>query len=766
MTSRVDPPTRRFLRSLYASLVLAASCLTYAEWPFLPQTVVLAAGVAVLMAVAYWLEGRWALSLTAANVVGAVIAVSTAAWLVQQFRRGGTLLEQLPMPAAMLPYLGPFVLILIPAKLLRPKHDGDLWWMQLIGLMSVALACALASDSVMGVLVLAYAVLAVRCLADFHMARLERAEPAVRLLPNAVVWLSVLAWVLVATGVAGLAAGITPRMTENQWEFASLVSQVTTGLSDERPAIDLNLSGDVVASNEVAFRVRAENHDGTPKLDLAPETRWRGVTFNQYEQGKWGSRSWVRTNPVLNTPVPPRGNPKSMRDAMGRLQRPRLELPDLGPESFSVIFSWPRPPKRVYYLADPLWPPKPGGLPGAPILTESISGRRSVWYSWPEGDVEVPRLREDVADVVYRQFIAPLAEPDLGPPINVDPSYIDILKVVTGLPAMQRFSNELLKSLSSSGQLPRVELPGPAQDLDARFHEGVARAFTAHLRASGQFQYTLSLDRSDLNLDPIEDFVLNVRAGHCNRFSSALALLLRCQGVPCRMVLGYLGCESDGDGKYAVRQSAAHSWVEALVQRPSPSGEPTWHWLTLDPTPGDAERTDASQLTWGEWLQSLQQSASELFRSYVLDLNRERQAQLRSWVFGERASDWVTQPRRAAVALAAALAVLAWVWPRRRPTTKAEADTPYARLREALRKSGVVRPRASQTGNEVLHELAHVLVARPDAATVLNPAGRVIVSHERVRFGGQVMDDATRSADEQDVQAVERELRSAARPPR
>src|SRR5438132_98745 len=110
-----DATVRRFRRGLYLSLGLACGCLAYAEWPFLPQMLGLSAVVAVLMVTAYFLEGRWALSIRQANIVGAVIAVGAAGWVAYQFFRPlGTLLDVLPWPASLMPYLGPLVLVLIP----------------------------------------------------------------------------------------------------------------------------------------------------------------------------------------------------------------------------------------------------------------------------------------------------------------------------------------------------------------------------------------------------------------------------------------------------------------------------------------------------------------------------------------------------------------------------------------------------------------------------------------------------------------------------
>ena len=72
------------------------------------------------------------------------------------------------------------------------------------------------------------------------------------------------------------------------------------------------------------------------------------------------------------------------------------------------------------------------------------------------------------------------------------------------------------------------------------------------------------------DLDPIEDFVANHRTGHCEYFASALVLMLRSQGIPARMIIGYKGGEFNSLGHYyVVQQRHAHAWVEAWM----PPGE-------------------------------------------------------------------------------------------------------------------------------------------------------------------------------------------------
>ncbi len=76
----------------------------------------------------------------------------------------------------------------------------------------------------------------------------------------------------------------------------------------------------------------------------------------------------------------------------------------------------------------------------------------------------------------------------------------------------------------------------------------------------------------------MEDFLFQRRAGHCEYFASAMAIMLRSVGVPSRVVNGFRGGEWNSFGKYyVVRERNAHAWVEAFV--------PGRGWVTFDPTP-------------------------------------------------------------------------------------------------------------------------------------------------------------------------------------
>lgn len=98
------------------------------------------------------------------------------------------------------------------------------------------------------------------------------------------------------------------------------------------------------------------------------------------------------------------------------------------------------------------------------------------------------------------------------------------------------------------------------------------RADLALRHFRGGFRYTIADPASS-----IREFLFDRKAGFCEHYASALALLLRAAGIPSRVAAGYLGGEWSDFGKYLiVRQSDAHAWTEGWI------GE---RWVTLDATP-------------------------------------------------------------------------------------------------------------------------------------------------------------------------------------
>src|SRR5689334_11720476 len=135
------------------------------------------------------------------------------------------------------------------------------------------------------------------------------------------------------------------------------------------------------------------------------------------------------------------------------------------------------------------------------------------------------------------------------------------------------------------------------------------------------------MEQIDPNLDPVEDFLVNRKEGHCEYFASALALLLRSIDIPTRMVNGFKGGDWNGIAQIlSVRQKHAHSWVEAyLGERPDDSPI----WLTLDPTPAMERRISVARV--GGFTSNFR-PITDLIRYvwvfYIVGFNEERQKRL------------------------------------------------------------------------------------------------------------------------------------------
>lgn len=159
----------------------------------------------------------------------------------------------------------------------------------------------------------------------------------------------------------------------------------------------------------------------------------------------------------------------------------------------------------------------------------------------------------------------------------------------------------------------------------------IAKAFEKHLRDDPRYSYTLNLDAEPVSgMDPIEQFVSLDRRGHCQYFGSALAMMLRCVGIPSRMVVGYRTDEYSDLGEYYIaRQRHAHAWVEALVERSElPNGlaingqrKRDRYWLRLDPTPGQGGIPNQRD----EQVDTVIDFAKNVWKEYVVEMDKERQ---------------------------------------------------------------------------------------------------------------------------------------------
>ena len=282
-----------------------------------------------------------------------------------------------------------------------------------------------------------------------------------------------------------------------------------------------------------------------------------------------------------------------------------------------------------------------------------------------------------------------------------------------------------------------------------------ARRLENHLMEN--YSYTLDfMGRSADN--PIEDFLFRYRSGQCEYFASSMVLMLRSQGIPARLVTGFLGGEYNPfEGYYIVRENNAHAWVEAYL-----AGE---GWRIFDPTPPAGRPAAAGE---GGFLLMQQAWDFVLFRwdRYVLTFGLGDQIQIFSGLREMWNDFWArfrhedkpetprspsvletkdhgsvaSSPRRGLpdVPLPLALgltlvAVSVWIlYLRLRPPLTATAA--YRRLRHRLGRSG--KPLAESVPPLEVRRAAETRY--PQAAV---PMARVIDFYLRESFGGQILED-------------------------
>ena len=78
-------------------------------------------------------------------------------------------------------------------------------------------------------------------------------------------------------------------------------------------------------------------------------------------------------------------------------------------------------------------------------------------------------------------------------------------------------------------------------------------------------------------IDPVHFTLFVSREGYCNYYASAMAVMLRSEGIPARIASGYAQGSYDDDTKsYRVNASNAHTWVEVYF--------PDYGWIQFEPT--------------------------------------------------------------------------------------------------------------------------------------------------------------------------------------
>lgn len=322
--------------------------------------------------------------------------------------------------------------------------------------------------------------------------------------------------------------------------------QQVTGFSED---VRLLSSSRLSVSRRPVFSVRLREPDGRP-VRLPTPIYFRGAVLEVYERGIWRARSVPHEE--LQTPaglVLPIGE---------------LAAASSGGQVIRQEFRFERPTPNLFSIAHPvaLRSETPRTVRFAEESGILRFPRRSRWIPTIEIDAWIDVPRPLLADRARRFPPAPASAAS----VFADPSRDEYQ-------ALRPVVEEILRD---SG-VP----PAPTGD-EPEWTEYAAHAIGWWLQ-SGRFRYTLDLSGTAIRpgIDPVVQFVLETRAGHCEYFASAFAALCRVAGIDARVVTGWVAHRFDPVADaYFVDQSAAHAWAEFRAA--------DGVWIEVDPTPPGA----------------------------------------------------------------------------------------------------------------------------------------------------------------------------------
>jgi protein-glutamine gamma-glutamyltransferase len=535
---------------------------------------------------------------------------------------------------------------------------------------------------------------------------------------------------LVATSV--LAVGVVlffliPRFTTGYLSSLSLQPGLLTGFSDN---VALGQIGQIKQNPAVVMRVKI---DGDPAR--ASDMHWRGIVLTHFT-----GKSWMTPERDQTAIEPNASGEYFVGDPLRLGERYNLLRYTVFMEPIATDAIFVAPP--VQSITGRF------GMEGAPVHRSS--------------DARAPLL--PLASGPNRGYLLIDRTGSFFNPTRNDTKirYEGTARLSLATPAdLRAASPEIPDDIRAEYlQLPRSldpRIPKLAEDITAKSANDYDRAAEIRRYLIGHYAYTLNLTApTGAGADPLAYFLFTSRAGHCEYFATAMAVMLRSIGVPARYVTGFLPGEyNDVGGDYIIRGSDAHAWVEVYFNG--------YGWVTFDPTPPSNEAHgflgrfglywDWFQLTWNEWFINYDFSHQLALGKNVHDSTRTWNDHLRTLYHREQETvlhkilelDRRTERSRyllpgLLVFLVALLLALRGEWmirfalarwrlrARGGDLTASLASIHYGEMLRLLEKRGLRKPE-SQTALEFAAAMA--------ASDVSAPVARLTELYHSARFGSQ-----------------------------
>ncbi len=550
----------------------------------------LAIAFALTTIIAWKLEGtRWQLSERGAL---AVILVSLPLFYFDWRILGPYLdikfLENGQRAGVEVTVLGHLILFLSAVKLLQRKADRDWFFLYLISFFVVLLAAGLSTKPVFLLTLSVYLLCVLSTVVAFEIQKARRKAPATQtrilIAPDSTIFrkLSIQRWrrryhetrrlPFVSIGlllfIVVLALPfflIAPRTRANALTSSGNGLAGIIGFSDRVRLGDIGL---LKTSDEIVMHVRLEP-GGAP---LSRDLRWRGVALDEFT-----GREWIKS------------------PAAQRFERKES---DSGLFQVGTTEDLRRLTAQTFFV-EPLDTPVLFGLP----RIVALQGRLPFVRVDSEGSIQSrPHDQERAVYKVYSDTVTP--EPGVLRADSLN-YYVSAARYL----ALQDNLDPRIRATTKDV----IARAGARNGYDA------ARAVESYLRDN--YGYTLDLRAG--GPDPLADFLFNVKEGHCEYFSTAMAVMLRTQGMATRVVSGFLpGQFNAAADAFTVRQSDAHSWVEVYFSE-------TNSWVTFDPTP-PAGRAPRARTGLAAQLSKYSEALDLMWFQYVIGYDKQEQRSLAS----------------------------------------------------------------------------------------------------------------------------------------
>ena len=552
---------------------------------------------------ALWIAGAF-------TFVGAGLFMATmiAAWFLEGSRfqvseRIGTALIVLAVPVyyflgrsgvfsfanaeSMLPsILARLILTLAGIKLLQRKSDRDWIFLYIMAFFQVLLAAGLSISALYLAAFVAFTFCMVATIILFEMRKTERSvedKATVKRDPTIGRGLRLPGWgripatsfVLIALIIAFATPLflLIPRVGGAGIGADPGGVSARSGFSDR---IQLGSIGTIQQNDEVVMRVRLEGSDTTGNL------RWRGIALDTFDGKAW---SKSRAN---------------SREPRSRGDRDIIQV-DYATGRESLLL-------QTIYL-EPLDTPVLFAAPRA----VGVQGSFQVLMRDAYGAIYFQRPGERIS---YRVLSDTSVPPVTDLRADRDAYPVQFGNYLQLPERLDRRIGELAESLT----------------INSRNRYDAASIVENYLQT--QFGYTL--EQKAGGDDPVADFLFNVREGHCEYFATAMALMLRSQGIATRVATGFQQGEyNETADVFVVRQRHAHAWVEVYFP-----GEEAW--VSFDPTPaaGQGGEFAAAGITdrFNKYLEALEMFWIQYFVAFDNQEQRSLFANLRKGFLDYQAS--------------------------------------------------------------------------------------------------------------------------------